>query len=139
MKNFMVTIAAMALLAGCSTTPLATSDTAPVPPERLLSQAYSKPGKETGTLVIKRDTGLAGSACNWIISYNGTDLAILASGESFALHPPAGEATVGARPRAALCPGTMIETTILISPGKVRAMRLGMDWNGVVRFGPTTQ
>lgn len=125
--------------AGCSTQPIATSQTSPVPADRVLSTAYSKPTKDSGTLVVKRDAGLIGSGCNWTVSINGGDIAVLASEESVAAYLPPGEAIIGVRPRASLCAGALIETEVMIHPGRVKALRLSVDWTGTFRLSPTAQ
>lgn len=127
------------VVAGCSTQPVATSKTTPVPADRVLSTAYSKPAKDSGTLVVKRDSGLIGSGCNWTVSINGGDIAVLASEESVALYLPPGEAIVGVRPKVALCAGALIETEVMIHPGRVKALRLSVDWTGTFRLSPTAQ
>lgn len=127
-----------ALLAGCSSTPTAVSDTAPVPTNRVLSQAYAKPGKDTGTAVLIRDKFMGGFACNWTMAVNGADIAELSPGESIVVYPPAGEVFVSTRPTALLCAGTVLETSFVLQPGKTRTIRHSADWQGTMRLQSST-
>lgn len=129
--------AVLIVLTGCSSTPMTAGESAPVPADRILSQAWARPGKDTGTLVLKRDGGFGGSGCNWTVSVNGADIAVLATGETFAIYPPAGELFVSARPRAALCPGATVNMNLILQPNKVRFVRLSMDWTGSVTLQQT--
>lgn len=138
MHRSLATLSLVLSLSACSTQPVATDAATPVPKDRILSEAYSKPVQGGGTLVVKRDTGLVGSGCNWIVSVNGSDQAVMASGEIFAAYLPAGEAIVSARPRATLCPGGSMETGVMIVPGKVKSVRISLDaWTGTARLQST--
>lgn len=127
-----------ACLVGCSTSPIPTSQASRVPADRIHSEAFSKPGSNTGTLVVKRDTGLTGSGCNYTISINGGELFTIGSGEVHAVYPPAGKVFVGAYPKWPLCPGGLAEVQVNIEAGKTEALRLGMDGlTGTFRIQPT--
>ena len=133
----LIAILAVAM-AGCSNQPIATSQAEPVPKNRMMSMAYAAPTGSSGTVIVKRDTGLMGGGCNWVAAVNGTDIASMAPGEIIVTHPPAGEVFVSVRPTAALCPGGLLEATTKLEPGKTKAFRMGMEGlAGTFRLQPT--
>ena len=70
MRIAYIAFAGMALLSGCATSPVPSSQADPVPASRLM--AFQKvPASPYGTLVVTRDSGFTGSACNTILYIDG--------------------------------------------------------------------
>jgi len=71
---------AIALLAGCSTSPVSPGEARPVPKNRIV--AFSANPKEAyGTVVVTRDTGFLGGGCYVAIHIDGKLAARIDTGE----------------------------------------------------------
>lgn len=81
MKNSLLSIFAVLFVTGCSTMPTPVKEAKQVPQSRLFSY-QEKRTDTTSTIVITRDTGIAGSGCNWAISINDNLAALIDSGET---------------------------------------------------------
>lgn len=127
MLRVRIVLAALASLAGCATQPVPLAEAARVPPDRVHTTKWAAPGNGTGTLVMKRDSGFTSGGCNFTVSVGGTEVVTLAPGEAHTIYPPAGQLLVGARPKAALCAGGLMETVVVMQPGQVEAVRISID------------
>src|SRR5258705_660821 len=58
-----ITVLLMLSLTACATTPLAIHQTAGVPETRILAPQLLAQASNTGSLLVKRDSGFMGSAC----------------------------------------------------------------------------
>lgn len=127
---------AVALLAGCGTTPVSTRDATPVPPSRVL---YTSAVKDGGFLIVTRDKGwTAGGGCYVAVLVDGHVAARVGTGESVKLNLSPGRHIVGMSGDAeggGLC-GMQIgqsikESTAEIRPGETQKYRISGDTNGL--------
>src|SRR5690349_6143503 len=86
------------LMSGCATSSISTAEAQPVPAERLLSTEYSINRADRCLVIVKRDTGSAGSECTSRLVVDGKPVADLATGEKMSLYLPLGEHIIGADP-----------------------------------------
>lgn len=128
---------AVALLAGCGTTPVSSRDAKPVPPSRILG--YQSSVKDGGTVVVVRDNGwTAGGGCYVAVLVDGRVAARVGTGEMVRLQLSPGRHIVGMSGDAeggGLC-GMQIgqpikETAAEIRPGETQKYRISGDTNGL--------
>lgn len=124
------------LAAGCATQPIPTSEARFVPQERILDKTFLKPTADSGEVIIKRDSGFGGSACNTRVFANGKATAELATGEKIALFLPIGDHIISAWPNNP-CGGGMVETRATVQRNKSVAFRIGYGSNGDFGLYPT--
>lgn len=124
-----------ALLTGCATSAVPTSETAVVPPGRVLSSAFAKKAAGHATLHVKRDSGWSNAACSFRVYVNGSPQVDLRTGESFAMYLPPGEYILGATP--GFCGAGDAETSVTLKANEVKSYRVGVDAGGAMRVSPT--
>ncbi|MBJ5825209.1 hypothetical protein JGI40_07930, partial [Salmonella enterica subsp. enterica serovar Meleagridis] len=61
--NKLLLVVAIALLSGCSTQPVSTEQARSDSADRIWDKKIVNNSADTGTVVVKRDSGLMGSAC----------------------------------------------------------------------------
>lgn len=132
MKLFVGALA-VALLAGCSTSPVPSDQADPVPSSRLFG--YQKQGSNDAILVVTRDNGFTGSACNTTLSIDGKKSAEIGSGETARFYVPAGDHIVG----AASCGSGLKERETSIKPGNTKKFRISIDSAMSMDLSPTAQ
>lgn len=119
-------------LAGCATSPLPAEKADPAPSSRLF--AYQLPLSGQGTLLITRDKGLVGSACNTKISIDGQRAAAIGSGETAKFYLPAGDHMVS----ASNCGSGLKEREIAIPAEAVKRYRISIDSSMSMDLSPTS-
>ncbi|RAU43421.1 MULTISPECIES: hypothetical protein [unclassified Pseudomonas] len=128
---------AVALLAGCGTTPVSSTDASPVPEQRLLARQSAV--KDGGTLVVTRDNGwTAGGGCYVALLLDGQVAARIGTGEVARLQVSPGRHLIGISgdsEGAGLC-GLQIgqptkETSLELKPGELQRYRISGDTNGL--------
>ncbi|WP_153066562.1 hypothetical protein [Xanthomonas arboricola] len=136
-----LSVLACALLASCATKPVSDGAAVSVPSDR--AYLYQAAIADGGTLVVTRDAGFQGSACDVGVLIDGKDAARLKPGERVTFNLPAGEVILGAKPvGAGLCGAAKDrvrrETGLVIKPGVVRKYRFGIGASGEPMIAPTT-
>ena len=111
-----------ATLAGCSTTPMKLSEASPIPPQHIYQ--YVSPTKDSGHLIIYRESGVVGSACEPDIYLNGTDVAdSLADGMRLDLFPPPATYVLSMH---SFCGNSTIELPVTVKAGETNVFEMGM-------------
>jgi hypothetical protein len=133
MKLFVGALA-VALLAGCSTSPVSLSQAEPIPKDRVFSH-QAEPSVPYGTIVVARDTGSMGGGCFLAIYLDGEVAARIDTGEVVRFRVPAGDHLVGMgidKSGGGLCSFTnmMKEQSASLKAGQVRLFRVGGDQAG---------
>ena len=123
------------LLAGCSTSPVSSSQADPVPTNRLTA-FQSKPAGQFGILIVTRDSGFTGSACNTLLFIDGQKSAAISSGETAKFYVPAGERIIGVN-STALCGGGLKERSLVMEPGGTKKYRISIDTSMSMDLSPT--
>ncbi|NHV08319.1 hypothetical protein G9X43_07765 [Cronobacter turicensis] len=135
MKNLVIILGALALSA-CSNTPVPTNQANEVTGSKLLTTIYSSPTDNTGTLIVKRDTGKMGSLCTVHVFIDGTPLANLESEEKVTFHVSPGSHILSANPKGA-CPGGLSELTTDVTANKTQVFRASFASAGDFSLSPT--
>ncbi|PWB33816.1 DUF2846 domain-containing protein [Pseudomonas sp. SDI] len=128
-------LAAATSLAGCATSPIPSNQADPVPTSRLTGYQV-KPTTGHGTLVVTRDTGFTGSACNTLVYIDGKQSAEIGSGETAKFYLPAGERIIGVN-STSLCGGGLKERSFVMDAGATKKYRISIDTSMSMDLSPT--
>src|SRR5215467_15517670 len=96
-------------LAACATHPISVNQASPVPTARVLAPQWLAQAPYTGSLVVKRDSGFMGSACNVRVFVDAVPVADLAPSEKVELFVGVGEHIVGVTSSSAFCSDGVFE------------------------------
>lgn len=128
LTNVLALCLALALSA-CATRPVSNFEAAKIPQSRILSARYLSPVPNSGTVTVKRDSGIGGSACSVRLFVNGQPTADVRSAEKIVLYLPENEYVLSAWPNG-ICGGGMSETTAQVKAGEKTNFRIGYGSNG---------
>jgi hypothetical protein len=124
---------AVALLAGCATTPVPSGEADPVPSSRLF--AFQSPAQGESTLIVTRDKGFVGGGCNTALSIDGRRAAEIGSGETAKFRVAPGEHIVS----ASSCGSGLKERETSIKAGSTKKFRISIDSAMSMDLSPTMQ
>ena len=135
--RFFTVIVALSL-AACATSPVSIHQASLVPSSRMLapqlvSQVQAQP---TGSLIVKRDSGLMGSACTIRVFVDAVPVADLAPSEKVELFVPSGEHIVGVTSNG-ICGGGVAEAAVVIFPERQKILRIASGQSGDIYLQPT--
>jgi len=116
-------------IAGCATRPISNADADTVYGDSILNSKYLNKKPNTGTVTVKRDSGLGGSACSSRVFVNAVAIADLDQSEKVVLYLPAGEYIFSAWPNG-ICGGGMSEIHSTVNSGAELNYRIGYGSNG---------
>lgn len=135
MRAWLVGWAALALLAGCASTPVPLAEARPVSPteQRLFAERLPM----TAPVIVRRDWGGGGRACATTIFVDGEAAAWVSTGEVATLHVPAGEVIIGAE-ASGICGGSLVEQAVTLTPDKPVYFRVVRDGGNVLHLYRTT-
>jgi hypothetical protein len=114
---------AVALLAGCATSPVPADKADPVPSNRL----FAFGGKSESQLLVTRDSGLYGSGCNYRLYIDGTLAAEFASGEVARFGVKSGKHILGVKPSAACGGWGLVEREVDVKTGETVRRRITLS------------
>lgn len=124
---------AVAMLAGCATSPVPSGMADPVPSSRLF--AYQTPKGGDAVLIVTRDTGFVGGGCNTSVSIDGQKSAEIGTGETAKFFVSPGEHIVG----ASSCGSGLKEREANIKAGSTKKFRISIDSSMSMDLSPTMQ
>ena len=124
-------------IAGCATQPVTIDKALAVPASRMLAPQWAAQGTYTGSLVIKRDSGFMGSACNVRVFIDAVPVADLAPSEKVELFVAVGEHIVGAASTGMFCGGGASEASVVIIPERQRILRIAAGQSGDLHLQPS--
>lgn len=127
-----------ALTAACSTSPVSVKDATSAPSNR--SYLYQSPLTGSAVLLVVRDTGAVGSACNALVYIEGKVAAELEPGERARFYVPQGEHVIGTSTSGrGLCGASdRRERETVLKAGQTKAFRIFMSHGGEMDILPTT-
>ena len=136
--RFFTVIIALSLLTACATSPVSIHQASLVPSGRMLapqlvSQVQAQP---TGSLIVKRDSGLMGSACTIRVFVDAVPVADLAPSEKVEVFLGLGEHIVGVAPNG-ICGGGVAEAAVVIFPEREKILRISRGHAGDIFLQPT--
>jgi hypothetical protein len=123
-------------LAACATTPVTISQAPPVPSARILAPQLLAQASNTGSLVVKRDSGFMGSACTIRVFVDAVPVADLAPSEKVEVFVPFGEHSVVVTSNG-ICGGGTSETAVVIMPERQRILRIASGQSGDIILQPS--
>ena len=125
-------------LTACATTPLTVNQTAAVPESRILARQLLNQGSNSGSLVVKRDSGFMGSACTIRIFVDAIPVADLRPAEKVELFVALGEHSVVATATSGICGGGTSEAAVVIMPERQRILRIASGQSGDIFLQPSS-
>ncbi|HEX7229257.1 MAG TPA: hypothetical protein VF452_02595, partial [Candidatus Binatia bacterium] len=125
-------------LSACATTPLTFNQTAAVPESRVLARQLLSQGSNSGSLVVKRDSGFMGSACTIRVFVDAVPVADLKPAEKVELFVALGEHSVVATATSAICGGGTSEAAVVIMPERQRILRIASGQGGDIFLQPSS-
>ena len=134
--RFLVLFLMLLSLAACATTPLTINQAAAVPKTRILAPQLLAQASNTGSLVVKRDSGFMGSACTIRVFVDAVPVADLKSAERVELFVALGEHSVVATSNG-ICGGGTSETAVVIMPERQRILRIASGQSGDIFLQPS--
>lgn len=120
----------------CATTPVTINQAATVPESRILSRQWTTQGSNTGSLVVKRDSGFMGSACTIRVFVDAVPVADLKPAEKVELFVPLGEHSVVVTSNG-ICGGGTSETAVVIMPERQKILRIASGQSGDIFLQPS--
>lgn len=134
----MRSIAALLFLSitGCATTPVTIGQAKAVPGNRILTPQLLAQAQNTGSLVVKRDSGFMGSACTVHVFVDAVPVADLAPSEKVEVFVSLGEHSVVVTPNG-ICGGGISETVVAIMPERQRILRVASGQSGDLYLQPS--
>src|SRR5207253_9161087 len=127
MRLFVIFVALS--LTACATRPVSIYQASAVPSSRILAPQWLSPAPYTGSLIIKRDSGLMGSACTVRVFIDAVPVADLAPSEKVELFIALGEHVVGATSNG-ICGGGASEAAVVIRPEQQKILRIASGQSG---------
>lgn len=131
---------ALALLAGCATSPTPSSEARQAPASQL-SAYQSKPSGPYGTLQVIRDSGHTGSMCSMAVFIDGRQAAKLDPGQKASFYLPPDSVSVGAAyTGSGICSmgADRIEREAIVKDGAIKKYRVFTGGDGQIDILPTT-
>lgn len=135
MKKNIIVICMIALT-GCATKPVTNEQAKDVPNKQIINVSLLSEKVGTGKVIIKRDSGFAGSACMTRVYVDGVELADLDTSQKIVLYPNIGEHIFSAWPKG-MCGGGMSEQSGVVREDKTLIYRVGYGSNGDFGIYPT--
>lgn len=121
----------LALLAGCSTTPVSREDAAP---SEIHWQETQLARAGTGTLVLLRDSGFSGAGCRHTIKIDGRLAATMRPGERAEFHLDPGRYLVAVEFGRGMCPNVALSEEVEIAADATRTYRVLLPGDGATRL-----
>jgi hypothetical protein len=126
----------VSLLTGCATTPITVDQATAVPPARVLAPRLLVQASNTGSVVVKRDSGFMGSACTIRVFVDAVPVADLAPSEKVEVFVAPGEHSVVVTSNG-ICGGGTSETAVVIAPERQRILRIASGQSGDILLQPS--
>ena len=123
-------------LTACATSPVTVNQAAAVPDSRVLARQWLSQAPNTGSLIVKRDSGFMGSACTIRVFVDAVPVADLGPSEKVELFVALGEHSVVATSNG-ICGGGTSEAAVVIMPERQRILRIASGQSGDIYLQPS--
>ena len=97
MRDFLVSVGIVMMIAGCSSVPVDPATAKRVPQDRVADYTYTSPKPNTRELIIKRDSAMEASGGDTRFYVNGVRTANIANGEVLRIYLPDGKYRLGVK------------------------------------------
>ncbi|AYW20387.1 hypothetical protein DTA24_17905 [Klebsiella sp. P1CD1] len=121
---------------GCATKPVTNEQAQNIPAKQILDSSFFSKKEGTGEVIIKRDSGVMGSACMTRVYLDGKEIADLDTAQKAVIYPKVGNHIFSAWPKG-MCGGGMSEQSGTVIDGKTLMYRIGYGTNGDFGIYPT--
>lgn len=128
MKKLCLISAGLLLLSGCATQPVPTEQATMVPQIRIIDMAYTTEKEGSASLIVKRDSGFAGSGCNVRIYIDSQPIADIDRSEKIKIYVQPGEYTLSVEPTS-ICVAGLKEIPIKVNSDDSKVYRIGYSGN----------
>lgn len=138
--RILIAAVAVAMLAGCATSPTPSGEAKQAPVSQL-SAYQSKPSGSYGTLQVIRDSGHTGSLCAMAVFIDGKQAAKLDPGQKASFYLPPDAVSVGAAyTGSGICSmgADRVEREAIVKDGAVKKYRVFTGGDGQIDILPTT-
>lgn len=123
-------------ISGCATKPVTNEQAQNIPAKQILDSSFFSKKEGTGEVIIKRDSGVMGSACMTRVYLDGKEIADLDTAQKAVIYPKVGNHIFSAWPKG-MCGGGMSEQSGTVIEGKTLMYRIGYGTNGDFGIYPT--
>ncbi|MGK1298459.1 hypothetical protein ACRE80_26930 [Klebsiella pneumoniae] len=123
-------------ISGCATNPVTNEQAQNIPAKQILDSSFFSKKEGTGEVIIKRDSGVMGSACMTRVYLDGKEIADLDTAQKAVIYPKVGNHIFSAWPKG-MCGGGMSEQSGTVIDGKTLMYRIGYGTNGDFGIYPT--
>lgn len=123
-------------ISGCATKPVTNEQAQNIPAKQILDSSFFSKKEGTGEVIIKRDSGVMGSACMTRVYLDGKEIANLDTAQKAVIYPKVGNYIFSAWPKG-MCGGGMSEQSGTVIDGKTLMYRIGYGTNGDFGIYPT--
>lgn len=123
-------------ISGCATKPVTNEQAQNIPAKQILDSSFFSKKEGTGEVIIKRDSGVMGSACMTRVYLDGKEIADLDTAQKAVIYPKVGNHIFSAWPKG-MCGGGMSEQSGTVIDGKTLMYRIGYGTNGDFGIYPT--
>lgn len=120
----------------CATTPVTINQAAAVPASRILAPQLLAQASNTGSLIVKRDSGFMGSACTIRVFVDAVAVADLGPSEKVEVFVALGEHSVVVTSNG-ICGGGTSETAVVVMPERQRILRVASGQSGDILLQPS--
>ncbi|WP_305863791.1 hypothetical protein, partial [Klebsiella pneumoniae] len=86
-------------ISGCSTKPVTNEQAQNIPAKQILDSSFFSKKEGTGEVIIKRDSGVMGSACMTRVYLDGKEIADLDTAQKAVIYPKVGNHIFSAWPK----------------------------------------
>lgn len=123
--------AAVAMLPGCSSSPMSVGQAEPVAADELYAY-QSKPSGDSSKVTVLRDQGFVGSGCDIVVYVDGRKAAKIGSGQRASFYLKPGSPSIGAGlAGSGLCAGAAVRTiSAKVQSGHESIYRISGDMGG---------
>ncbi|EAX8475141.1 hypothetical protein CQK57_03325 [Salmonella enterica] len=136
MKKMILVCAVGLVLTGCATKPVSNEDAKPVPLKQVIDASLLDKKEGTGQVIIKRDSGIFGSACLSRVYVDGKEVADIDPSQKLTIYPTIGDHIFSSWPKG-ICGGGMSEQAGKVVEDKTLMYRIGYGSNGEYGIHPT--
>ena len=130
MNKFLFAVIAMGMLSACSTKPTTA-------PSSVAPMLYNTATTDTATVIVTRDSGILGSACNTYLFVDGKQAASLRPAGFATLYVPSGRHIISFDTSRGLCPSATDAIDVMLNKGDTKHYRIRGDMNGNFQLLPT--
>ena len=138
--KILIPVFSVMVLSGCVTTALPDAESVQVRSEHILAYG-TLPSGPYGEIIVKRDSGMIGSACRIGFYVDGTLAGRIDTSEIAKFNVPVGERLIGIGPGASgLCSNTALrEQSVIIKENEIRRYRISTDLASGIALTPSSR